>query len=226
MLKRIDAHLSSLGYCSRSEAKKFIKEHNVCIDGTRVLDIKQKAKHSCISIDGEALDPQSITLLLNKPAGYTCSHSDSGRLIYSLLPQRYQNRKPKISTIGRLDAATTGAILLSDDGELNHKLTSPKHMVSKVYEVCLADELRGDEEAIFASGELMLNGEKTPLLPAKMEVLDKKRVRLNIVEGRYHQVRRMFGAMGNRVVSLHRVSFDIYNIDDLEIGKYKLITTL
>ena len=89
---------------------------------------------------------------MNKPDGVVCSHDDSGKLIYSLLPLRWQNRNPKLSTVGRLDRDTTGAILLTDDGILNHKLTSPKSNISKIYKVTLAHPLRGDETTIFRSG--------------------------------------------------------------------------
>lgn len=158
--KRVDAHLSSLGYCSRSEAKKFLKMFKVSIDDVRVFDVTKKAYHNDISVENEPLDAESLLLLMNKPSSVICSHDDAGVLIYSLLPQRFQRRNPKISTIGRLDADTTGAILLTDDGALNHKLTSPKSDVSKVYEATLAQPLKGDEVEIFASGELLLHGEK------------------------------------------------------------------
>jgi len=221
--KRVDAHLSSLGYCSRSEAKKFLKMFKVSIDDVRVFDVTKKAYHNDISVENEPLDAESLLLLMNKPSSVICSHDDAGVLIYSLLPQRFQRRNPKVSTIGRLDADTTGAILLTDDGALNHKLTSPKSDVFKVYEATLAQPLKGDEVEIFASGELLLHGEKKPLLPAKMEVLSPTHVRLEISEGRYHQVKRMFGAMGNRVTALHRVSFGEFSVENLETGEYKVI---
>lgn len=221
--KRIDAHLSSLGYCTRSEAKKFLKIFEVFVKDKRVFDVSLKANHEDIFINNEPLDAQTITILLNKPSGYICSHNDAGSLIYSLLPERWNRRNPKISTVGRLDVDTTGAIILTDDGDLNHKLTSPKSDVIKVYEATLAEPLKGDEAQIFASGELMLNGEKKPLLPAKLEVITSTQVRLEIVEGKYHQVKRMFAAVGNRVIKLHRVSFAGFQIDDLKEGEYKFI---
>lgn len=221
--KRIDAHLSSLGYCSRSEAKRFLKMFDVQVDGIRVFDVTQKAYHSTVSVEGEALDPENLLILMHKPSGVICSHDDAGVLIYGLLPQRYQRRNPKVSTIGRLDADTTGAILFTNDGALNHKLTSPKSDISKVYEVMLAQALRGDEVEIFAKGELLLHGEKKPLLPARMEVLSPTHVKLEIGEGKYHQVKRMFGAMGNKVLTLHRVSFGEYSVEDLEVGEYRLL---
>lgn len=221
-IKRVDAFLSSLGYCTRGEAKSFVKNHMVMVDGIRIFDTSLKVKHSSVSVDNEPLDPLNITILMNKPKGFVCSHSDSGRLIYELLPLRWQRRYPKISTIGRLDADTSGAILLSDDGDLNHRLSSPKNHISKIYLVELRDDLRGDEADIFASG-MMLYGESKPLLGANLEVISKKLVRLEIFEGRYHQVKRMFKALGNEVISLHRESFGEFRVDTLESGKYYII---
>uniref|UniRef100_UPI00404844AF pseudouridine synthase n=1 Tax=Aliarcobacter sp. TaxID=2321116 RepID=UPI00404844AF len=222
--KRIDAHLSSLGYCTRSEAKKFLRIYELCIKETRVFDPSLKAYHDDITINSEAIDPETITVLLNKPSGFICSHNDAGSLIYALIPNRWNRRNPKISTIGRLDIDTTGAIILTDDGALNHKLSSPKSDVLKVYEATLSVPLKGDEKDIFASGELMLNGEKKPLLPAKLEVLSPTHVRLEICEGKYHQVKRMFAAVGNRVLTLHRVSFAGFTVENLEEGSYKNIS--
>lgn len=221
--KRIDAHLSSLGYCTRGEAKKFLRIFEVLVKDKRIFDPSLKAYHDDIKIDKEPIDAETITILLNKPSGFICSHNDAGSLIYSLIPQRWNRRNPKISTVGRLDVDTTGAIILTDNGDLNHKLTSPKSDVIKVYEATLAEPLKGDETQIFASGELMLNGEKKPLLPAKLEIITSTQVRLEIVEGKYHQVKRMFAAVGNRVVKLHRLNFAGFDVEDLKEGEYKFI---
>ena len=221
--KRIDAHLSSLGYCTRSEARKFLRIFELSVKDERVFDPSIKAYHHDIKVNNEALDPEVITILLNKPSGFICSHNDAGSLIYALIPSRWNRRNPKISTIGRLDVDTTGAIILTDDGALNHKLSSPKSDVSKIYEATLAVPLNGDEKEIFASGELMLNGEKKPLLPANLEVISETNVKLEICEGKYHQVKRMFAAVGNRVIRLHRVSFGGFTVDDLKEGEYKFI---
>lgn len=221
--KRLDALLSNLGYCSRRGVKFFVREHEVCVNGKRVSDQPIKVSHSEVTVDGEPLDAESVTILMNKPSGFICSHDDGGKLIYSLLPQRWQQRNPKIATVGRLDADTTGAILLTDDGELNHSLTSPKKHISKVYRATLAQPLRGDEAEIFASGTLMLNGEKTPCMSAKLTVIEPTVAELEIFEGRYHQVKRMFAAVGNRVTALHRVSFGEFCVDELAIGEYKIL---
>ena len=144
-------------------------------------------------------------------------------MIYSLIPARWNRRNPKIATIGRLDVDTTGAIILTDDGALNHKLSSPKSDVSKVYEATLAVPLKGDEKEIFESGNIILNGEEKPLKPAKLTILNDKLVHLEIVEGKYHQVKRMFAYTGNKVVKLHRLEFAGFRVDDLKEGEFRVI---
>ena len=107
--------------------------------------------------------------MLHKPVGYTCSTKDTGRLIYDLLPPRFRLRNPVLSTVGRLDRDTSGLLLMTDDGALLHRITSPKAHLPKVYEAALATDLRGDEAAMFASGTLMLESENQPLAPATLE---------------------------------------------------------
>jgi len=221
--KRVDAHLSSLGYCSRSEAKKFVKIFRVCVRGIRLCQTDKKVYHNDVTINEEPLDPETLTILMHKPSGVICSHEDAGVLIYSLLPERWQRRNPKISTIGRLDGDTTGAILLTDDGGLNHRLSSPKSDTTKLYEVTLFQPLKGDEAELFASGTLLLKGEKKPLLPAKMEQVSDKVVRVELCEGKYHQVKRMFGAVGNKVVALHRIRVGEHGVEDLAVGEHKIL---
>jgi len=221
--KRLDALLSNLGYCSRKNIKYFLKITNVCVNNIRVFDSTIKVLHNEVTINGEQLDPQNLVILMNKPSGVICSHNDAAKLIYSLLPERWQNRNPKIATVGRLDIDTTGAILLTDDGELNHSLTSPKKHVSKIYQVTLANALKGDEQEILASGKLMLHNEDTPCLPAKLNIISEYIVTIEIYEGRYHQVKRMFAALDNKVTSLHRLKFGDFSVEDLESGKYKVI---
>jgi 16S rRNA pseudouridine516 synthase len=122
-----------------------------------------------------------------------------------------------------LDKETSGLLLLTDDGGLLHRLTSPKHKVPKAYEAMLDRPLRGDEAEIFASGTLMLNGEKSPCLPAKLTIIDETHVTLEITEGRYHQVRRMFAAVGNHVTALHRSRIGDLTLEDLKSGDYRII---
>ncbi|WP_228286222.1 pseudouridine synthase [Arcobacter vandammei] len=222
-MKRLDAFLSSLGYCSRSEAKRFLRQNIVTIKNERIFNPSTKANHSDIMVNDEPLDDEKLLIALNKPKGYICSHSDAGKLIYSLLPVRYQNRNPKISTIGRLDIDTSGIILLTDDGDLNHRLTSPKKDVKKIYEVSLEYPLNGDEKELFASGNIVLNGEEKALKPANLIEITSTLVHLEIVEGKYHQVKRMFAYTKNKVINLHRLEFAGENINDLKEGEFKLL---
>jgi len=128
-----------------------------------------------------------------------------------------------VSTVGRLDADTTGLILLTDDGKLLHRLISPRSETPKTYEATLARPLEGHEAALFASGTLMLRGEDKPLLPAQLDVTGERTARLTITEGRYHQVRRMFAAAGNHVEALHRAAFGSLTLGDLPEGEWRLL---
>ena len=161
--------------------------------------------------------------MLHKPAGYTCSTTDPGRVVYELLPPRFRLRNPIIAPVGRLDRDTTGLLLLTDDGPLLHRIISPKSRIPKVYEATLARDLTGEEAAVFAAGTLMLRSETTPLEPAVLEPLGPRRARLTVTEGRYHQVRRMFAAAGNHVEALHRTAIGGLGLDDLAEGKWRLL---
>jgi 16S rRNA pseudouridine516 synthase len=134
----------------------------------------------------------------------TCSHKEVGALVYDILPERWRRRSPAISTIGRLDKQTSGLLLLTDDGDLLHRVISPKRHVKKSYRARLARPLNGTEGAIFAAGNLVLEGDDKPLAPAELKILSQSEALLTVTEGRYHQVRRMFAATGNHVEDLHR----------------------
>ncbi|SFD61449.1 16S rRNA pseudouridine516 synthase [Sulfitobacter brevis] len=145
-----------------------------------------------------------MVILLNKPLGMTCSHKEDGALVYDVLPGRWKRRNPAVSTIGRLDKQTSGLLLLTDDGGLLHRVISLKRHIKKIYRAKLARPLDGTEGDLFASGQLMLEGEDKPLAPAELEVVSETEALLTVTEGRYHQVRRMFAATGNHVEKLHR----------------------
>jgi len=223
---RLDKLLGSLGYCGRKEVSMLLREGIITHTENLPLKSDTKVSHDEILFEGEPLDPPAgMVILMHKPTGLVCSHDEGeGRLVYDLLPPRWRLRDPKISTVGRLDKETSGLLLLTDDGALLHRLTSPKHKVPKVYEATLDRPLNGNEAEIFASGTLMLNGEKTPCLPAKLTILDDTHVTLEITEGRYHQVRRMFAAVGNHVAALHRSSFGDLTLGDLKAGEYRFTT--
>jgi len=217
--------LANLGYGSRKQVAWMFREGRVTDAAGEVLYADDQVAHDDVRVDGEPLDPpQGLTLLLHKPAGYTCSTKDTGRLVYDLLPPRFRLRSPVLSTVGRLDRDTSGLLLFTDDGQLLHRIISPKAALPKVYEATLAEPLRGDETALFASGTLMLESETTPLKPATLEVVDATHARLTLTEGRYHQVRRMFAATGNHVVALHRSRVGGLALGDLPEGAWRILS--
>lgn len=224
-LIRLDRLLSSRGYCTRSSARKFLKEVDVRERDVRLTKEDQKVDGDAITIDGEPADPGQITAMLHKPVGVICSHDDGeGRLVYDLLPERWMQRNPVVTTVGRLDKETSGLLIVTDDGPLVHRLTSPKKHVAKTYLATLEQPLRADAAQTFASGALMLHGDDKPLLPATLDVVDEHTARLTIVEGRYHQVRRMFAAVGNRVAALHRERMGDLTLGDLPQGEWRMLT--
>ena len=217
-------YLANLGYGSRREVLGLLGEERVTDAAGELLYGDDVRPHEDIRIDGEALDPApGLLLMLNKPASVTCSTKDQGKLVYDLLPKRFRLRSPVVSPVGRLDRDTSGLLLFTDDGQLLHKIISPKSKLPKVYIAELANDLRGDEVATFASGTLMLESDTTPLLPAELDVLGTRRARLTLHEGRYHQVRRMFAAVGNHVESLHRERVGGLTLGDLPEGEWRLL---
>ena len=216
--------LANLGYGSRKQVAWLFREGRVTDAAGEVLYADDRVAHADIRVDGAPLDPpQGLTLLLHKPVGYTCSTKDSGRLVYDLLPPRFRLRAPALSSVGRLDRDTSGLLLFTDDGQLLHRIISPKSSLPKVYEATLATPLRGDEAALFASGTLLLESETTPLAPALLEVVDPTHARLTLTEGRYHQVRRMFAAVGNHVEALHRSQVGGLTLGDVAEGAWRVL---
>ena len=227
---RIDKLLSSLGYGSRAEMARLARAGGVMLDGAEVADVSKRIPvtpelPARMQVDGEPLDPpHGLVLMLHKPVGMTCSHKEDGPLVYDVLPDRWRRRDPAISTIGRLDKDTSGLLLMTDDGDLLHRVISPKKNVAKVYRAALARPLNGSETALFASGELLLEGDDRPLKPAGLEVLSPTEARVSETEGRYHMVRRMFAAVGNHVEALHRERLGgLVLPDDLAPGEWRLL---
>jgi 16S rRNA pseudouridine516 synthase len=213
--------IANLGYGSRKDVAAMFREGRITDAAGEVLYADDAVGHADVRVDGDALDPPAgLVLMLNKPIGHTCSTRDAGRIVYDLLPPRFRLRSPALSTVGRLDRDTSGLLLLTDDGALLHRIISPRANVVKRYVATLAEDLRGDEAGVFASGTLMLDSETTPLAPAALRVLGARQAELAIGEGRYHQVRRMFAAVGNHVVALDRVAVGGLTLDGLPVGAW------
>jgi 16S rRNA pseudouridine516 synthase len=227
---RLDRLLSNLGYGSRREVHQMLARGLVSMSGEAVRkpDLHLElvpALRGLLKVRGEELDPlPGLTLIMHKPLGLSCSH-DGGGVVYDLLPERWRLRTPPISTVGRLDKNTSGLLLLTDDGELLHRIASPKQALYKRYRAKLDRPLRGNEAEVFGSGTLILNGETKPLLPARFEPLSPNSALVGIAEGRYHQVRRMFAAVGNHVISLHRECVGALELPpDLAEGQFRALS--
>ncbi|MEP6990528.1 MAG: pseudouridine synthase [bacterium] len=222
---KVIKYLANLGYGTRREVERMVRQRLVTrSDGSTVREGDTFA-HEELLVDGKPLDaPPGSVIMLHKPVGYVCSTRDASRLIYELLPSRFLMRTPVMAPVGRLDRETSGLLLVTDDGQVNHRLASPRTHLPKVYEARLASDLRGDEAEIFASGTLMLSKETTPLEPATLVALDTRSARVTVSEGRYHQVRRMFAAVGNHVDALHRRAIGGLELGDLASGGWRLLS--
>lgn len=223
--QRLDALLSRYGYCSRSEARAWLKSARVTVAGHPARSPSDKAAPINVLIDGAPIEhPDGILALIHKPPGYVCSHdAGEGPAIYDLLPGQWLRRNPPVTTIGRLDKDTTGVLLVTDDGDLVHRWTSPRHKVPKLYEVTVSADLPPGIVDLFASGTLLLDGETDPCLPAVLDIVSPREARVELTEGRYHQVKRMFASQGCPVVRLHRARFGDYTVDDLKPGDWKIV---
>ena len=228
---RLDKLLANLGYGSRRDIHALAEAGVVLIDEAPVTDASQRIPLEPdlprrTTIDGQTLDPlPGLALMLNKPLGVTCSHKEAGPLVYTLLPERWRRRDPPLSTVGRLDKETSGLLLLTDDGALLHRIIAPRAKVAKRYQVELDRALREDAARIFGSGTLVLEGDDTPLLPVRLDRQDDRHVTVTLTEGRYHQVRRMFAAVGNHVTALHRDRVGGLVLPrDLAPGAYQILT--
>jgi 16S rRNA pseudouridine516 synthase len=200
------------------------------LDGAVVKDAGARIAISAdlaqrMTIAGQPLDPPApLTLLMHKPLGAVCSHREAGRSVYELLPARWRARIPALSTIGRLDKETSGLLLITDDGPFLHRVISPKSQIAKRYVATLDRPLEGHEAELFAAGTLMLEAEKDPLAPAILEPTGPNTAKLTITEGRYHQVRRMFAAVGNNVTDLHRDRIGGLALPaDMEPGAWRIL---
>ncbi|MBV1707766.1 MAG: rRNA pseudouridine synthase [Hyphomicrobiales bacterium] len=209
---RLNKLLAHMGYGSRRDIARLVELGAITLNGIDVTQADGKVEpgdelQAGLEIDGEPLDPlPGMVVMLHKPVGVTCSHKEAGPLVFSLLPERWRRRDPALSSVGRLDKDTSGLLLLTDDGALLHRMISPRAGLGKTYHVTLARPLEGREAAIFAAGTLMLDSETTPLKPAHFVAESAQSGRLTLYEGRYHQARRMFAALGNHVTGLHRLS--------------------
>lgn len=221
---RLDRYLASVTDYSRSDAKKLIKAGEITVDGVAIRDPGQAvALDAVVNLSGHSLrtvGPRYI--MLNKPQGYICAARD--RRHQTVLDLMEEDNPERLHVAGRLDIDTTGLVLLTDDGSWSHAVTSPQRKCWKSYYVETAEVITEQTQVHFSRG-VFLKDDKARTLPAELELLGERVARLKICEGRYHQVKRMFGAEGNLVTSLHREAIGEIVLDlDLAEGEYRYLT--
>ncbi|GAM24029.1 hypothetical protein SAMD00019534_072040 [Acytostelium subglobosum LB1] len=227
---RLDRLLSNLGLCTRSKALSFINTNKVTVQGQKTTP-KSKVSIDEVRIAGKQLEnTKLLTIAVHKPDGYVCSTEKTAdhKLIYDLLPKEFIKRSPTLSVAGRLDKWVTGLVLMSQDGKLVERIITPKDdSVGKIYEVVCKERFNGREKDEFGSGQLMLRSETEPCKPAKFELLDDElnKARITLYEGRYHQVRRMMAAMGNRAMEIHRTRIGPIELGELPVGQWRHLTS-
>jgi 16S rRNA pseudouridine516 synthase len=220
---RIAQILYSQGFGSRRECAALLARGEVQVGGEVVSDPDAEVDTTGLvfTVNGQAWPFHAQALLLmHKPAGYECSRQPQQHAsVMSLLPPPLRQRG--VQPVGRLDEDTTGLLLLTDDGPLIHRLTSPKHHVPKVYEVGTKHAVTDEQVAHLLAG-VVLHDDPTPAIAAACERTAECALRLTLTDGRYHQVKRMLAAVGNRVESLHRSGFGALQLPaDLAPGRWR-----
>ncbi len=224
--QRLDKYLTATTDLTRSLAKKALHRGEVTVNGVMVKDsgLQIHATDTVCWLD-EPLELVGLRyLIMNKPLGYECSSKSSHNPLVTDLLGNLVN-KDKIQPVGRLDVNTSGLLLLTDDGQWLHRIISPKYRKAKVYRATLAEPLVADAEIRVTEG-LQLDGDALPTLPAKLERLAPQLMHLTLTEGRYHQVRRMFAALGNHVDALHREAVGHLWLDEQQLapGQWRELT--
>ncbi|MFJ5715871.1 16S rRNA pseudouridine(516) synthase [Neobacillus sp. NPDC093127] len=225
---RIDKMLANLGYGSRKEVKQLLKSGAVKVDDVVVKDAKQHvdtAKQT-VALNGEVVEYREfIYLMMNKPQGVLSATEDNScETVIDLLEMDDQVYEP--FPVGRLDKDTEGLLLITNDGQLAHRLLSPKKHVPKTYFAVIDGEVDAADVEAFAEGVTLDDGYETK--PGELKILKsgiRSDIELTITEGKFHQVKRMFEAVGKRVVYLQRISMGPLGLDEtLELGEYRELT--
>ena len=219
-MMRLDKFLADAGMGTRTELKTMIRQGRVTVDGVTAKKPEQKVENQQdIRVDGTQVKLQgTVVLLLHKPAGYVTSTSDPrDKTVMELLPSEYQ----KLFPVGRLDKETEGLLLFTNDGDLGHRLTSPKHRIEKEYYAETDGTVTEDDMQAFADGITLKDG--TVCLPAKLLGCDGGCL-VTVQEGKYHQVRRMLASRGKPVTYLRRIREGNLELGNLKKGTWRLLT--
>ncbi len=222
-MQRLDRYLSEAGVESRRKVKDVIRAGRVCVNGVtvRVPDEKIDETKDCVTLDGKELSSGSrrIVLMMNKPAGcVTAATDDRYKTVMEYLPPQYK----KLMPIGRLDKDTEGLLLFTNDGDLAHRLLAPKNRIVKTYYAEHPGTVDEEDIAVFAHGCELKDG--TVCLPAKLECLGEGKSLVRVVEGKYHQVRRMLASRGKPVSYLRRISEGGLELGELGTGVSRELT--
>ena len=212
-MERLDKAFSSCKLYSRTEITKIIKQKRVSVNGKIINDptFKVDAQKDEILLDGKAVEfSKFVYIMLNKPSGVVSS-TDDGRdkTVIDILPESF--KRQGLFPVGRLDKDTVGLVILTDDGVSAHKRLAPKTHAEKVYYFEVAEEVTREVALEIESGVLLKDGYKT--LPCKVKLLSKTSGEITLVEGKYHEIKRIFGAKGNKITYLKRISFGGIELD-------------
>jgi len=219
---RLDKFVCKSTELTKNEAIQLINAGELRVNGdVSINEATQVHENNKITLNGERLKPRSFRyILMHKPAGTICSNIDE---IYpSLFNHIDVEKASELHIAGRLDADTTGLVLITDDGRWSFNITTPTKQCEKVYRVGLYRPIADDVVIKFENG-VKLQGEQKLTMPAVLDVISPKEVLLTITEGKFHQVKRMFAAVGNRVVSLHREKVGKISLD-VEVGQWRYLT--
>lgn len=219
---RLDKFICKSTELTKTQAVELILEGRVKVNSDTVtLESTQVHENNDITLDGKELVARPFRyLLMNKPADTICSNIDE---VYpSLFNYINEGNNTELHIAGRLDADTTGLVLITDDGRWSYNIITPAKKCEKVYRVGLRNPISEDAVDIFTFG-VQLQGESQLTRPAKLEIVSEKEVLLTITEGKFHQVKRMFSAIGNKVISLHREKIGEVMLD-VEVGEWRYLT--
>ena len=225
-MMRLDKFLSEMGVGTRSEVKAYLKKGQVTLNGEIVKkpEVKIDENNDKVCYLGQVLSYEAVQyFLLNKPAGcVTATRDHLSDTVMSFLPE---NRRDDLFPVGRLDKDTEGLLLITNDGQLAHELLSPRKHVDKTYFAVIDGEVREEHKQLFQDG---LNiGDEDLTLPAKLSILksgETSEIELTIHEGRFHQVKRMFEAIGTKVIYLKRISMGPLTLGNLQPGEVRVLT--
>ena len=221
---RIDKFLSKQLNISRSQVKQILKSGRVNVNDNFVYRGEDKIDPDCaqVFVDGQAVNySKNVYIMLNKPKGILSASNDKNRrTVIDLIPE--EMKRQGLFPVGRLDKDTTGLLIITDDGESAHKIISPKNKTGKVYIAVLDGSLSDDMIDAFKSGVTLADG--TKCRPSKLEIIDSTKAKLTLFDGKYHQVKRMFGVFGLGVLELHREAIgELYLPKDLKTGECRFL---